>query len=61
MTPLLGFPRLSVWKNIKRVRDKQIPGDLKGEGRLLGGKLKRIGSECPQFKSASCLVFMTFV
>ena len=34
---LSGILRPSVWMNMKRASDKQVPGDLKGEGRLLGG------------------------
>jgi len=32
-----GFLRLSVWTNIFRARGKQVEGNMKGEGRLLGG------------------------
>jgi len=31
-----GFVRLSVWASIFRARGKEIDGDMKGEGRLLG-------------------------
>lgn len=34
---LSGFLRPSVWKSLFRARGKGIEGNLKGEGRLLGG------------------------
>ncbi len=33
----VGFLRVGVWKNILRVREAAIPGNMEGEGRLLGG------------------------
>ena len=36
---LSGFVRPSVWSSFFRVKDKKIPGNMQGEGRLLGGKL----------------------
>jgi len=37
MSMPMGFLRLGVWKNIWRVSRASIPGNLEGEGRLLGG------------------------
>jgi len=34
---LSGFVRPSVWSSFFRVKDKKIPGNMQGEGRLLGG------------------------
>lgn len=37
MSVPMGFFRIGVWQNILRVRKSGIPGNLEGEGRLLGG------------------------
>ena len=35
---LLGFMRVGVWTSIFRAKKKNIDGNLKGDGTLLGGK-----------------------
>jgi len=34
---LNGFARLSVWASLFRARGKKFDGNMKGEGRILGG------------------------
>jgi len=34
-----GFLTPRVWRNVKRAKEKKVKGNMKGEGRLLGGVL----------------------